>query len=70
MAKKTKSKKSSAEVSVYPDGKTEEKWRAESDMRTLTEAMEIKADKPRHKRALACARDKLADMQKVVDVGV
>jgi len=42
--------------------KEEEKWRAESDLRTLTEAEEIKRDPKRLKYAQDCAREKLVEM--------
>ncbi|MBF5006859.1 hypothetical protein [Diaphorobacter caeni] len=38
-------------------------WRAESDMRTLAEAEEIKRDSKRHKAALAKAAAKIKDLQ-------
>ncbi len=43
----------------------EEAWRAESDLRTLTEAEEICEDPKRHKAAQAMAREKMADMRKI-----
>lgn len=42
------------------------KWRAESDVRTLTEASAIRKDKARFARAQACAKEQLAAMQAVV----
>ena len=36
-----------------------EKWEAESDVRTLTEAERIRADKPRHRRAVKMAREQM-----------
>lgn len=44
-------------------GYDEAKWRAESDMRTLTEAAAIRRDPKRLAAARKCAKDKLADMQ-------
>ena len=44
-----------------PDGD----WRAESDMRTLAEAEEIKRDPKRFKPALAKAAVKIKDLQKL-----
>lgn len=38
------------------------KWRAESDLRTLIEAAEIRKDKKRFAAAQACAKEKLAAM--------
>jgi len=43
------------------------KWRAESDARTLVEAQEIKADRPRHKAALKCLKEQAAATQKALD---
>jgi hypothetical protein len=45
--------------------KEEEKWRAESDLRTLTEAEEIKRDPKRLAMAQACAKEKLIEMAAV-----
>lgn len=39
--------------------KEEERWRAESDARTLREAMEIRKDKKRLKRAKMCINEQL-----------
>lgn len=50
-------------------GSDEQKWQAEDDVRTLTQAQAIMADKQRHNRALKCAREKLAEMQQVVAKG-
>jgi len=47
--------------SIEPD----RDWRAESDMRTLAEAEEIKRDSKRHKAALAKAAEKMKDLQKL-----
>ncbi|MDO8312871.1 MAG: hypothetical protein Q7T25_13125 [Sideroxyarcus sp.] len=40
-------------------------WQAESDLRTLVEAEEIRGDPKRLAAAKACAKDKLVDMAKV-----
>lgn len=45
----------------------EEKWQAESDVRTLAGAKEIMRDKKRHDRAVACAREKVADLKKITE---
>ena len=44
---------------------TEHKWQAESDLRTLMEATEIKRDKRRFGAAQKLAKDRLADIAKV-----
>lgn len=41
----------------------EAKWRAQSDMRTLTEAAAIRRDPKRLAAARKCAKEKLAEMQ-------
>jgi hypothetical protein len=43
----------------------EKKWRAESDVRTLMEADEIRKDKPRYAAAMKCAKGQLAGLEKV-----
>ncbi len=43
--------------------KEEERWRAESDVRTLREAMEIKKDKKRLKRAKKVMQEQLKALQ-------
>jgi hypothetical protein len=43
----------------------EERWRAESDLRTLTEAEEICDDPKRHKAAKSMARQKAREMTKI-----
>lgn len=43
----------------------DDKWRAESDMRTLVEAEEIRRDSKRFAAAQACAKKKIADMKSV-----
>lgn len=45
--------------------KREEQWQAESDMRTLVEAEQIKRDPKRLKRAQECARKKLTEVASV-----
>lgn len=45
----------------------EKRWRAESDMRTLAEAEEIRKDPKRLAAAKAMAKEKLGELQKVVD---
>lgn len=40
-------------------------WRAESDLRTLAEAEEIKKDPKRYKAALEKAKQKIAEMKTV-----
>jgi hypothetical protein len=39
-----------------------DKWRAESDLRTLTEAKLIEKDPTRMKHVKRCAKEKLAEM--------
>lgn len=43
--------------------KSEQEWRAESDMRALAEAEEIRKDPKRLKAALAKAKEKIAELQ-------
>ncbi len=40
-------------------------WQAESDLRTLLDACEIRKDKKRYAAAQAVAKDKLTEMAKV-----
>lgn len=40
-------------------------WQAECDVRTLMEAEKIKADKPRHRRAVGHARKQMDHLKKV-----
>jgi hypothetical protein len=61
-----KSKNKSVPAADVAYAKSDEKWRAESDMRTLAEALAIKKDKPRYKRAMACCKEKLSEMKQVV----
>lgn len=48
-----------------PSNDMEAKYRAESDLRTLVEAQEIKADAKRFKAALAIGREKASALAKV-----
>ena len=48
-----------------PNKADEERWRAEDDMRTLAKAEEIRLDKPRHRRAIAMAKEQVANLQKI-----
>lgn len=52
-------------VAAAPAKPTVDPYQAKADMRTLMEAQKIKADKPRHGRALAAAREHMARLQKV-----
>jgi hypothetical protein len=61
MAKK--SNKSMAVPSVDKD------WQAESDMRTLVLANEIRSDKERFKRALKYAKDMMDDLTEISEAG-
>ena len=45
--------------------KTEEDYQAESDLRTLAQAEEIRGDSKRFKAALAKAKEKIAALQAV-----
>jgi hypothetical protein len=52
---------------VMPAGESKEhgydKWRAESDLRTLTEAKQIEKDATRMKHVRRCAKEKIAEME-------
>lgn len=51
---------------VMPAGSKDDaydKWRAESDLRSLTEAEQIKKDPVRMKHVRRCAREKMAEMK-------
>lgn len=61
MAKKRKSSSKVNSISPFSDAK----WRVESDLRTLTEAEEIRRDPARLKKAQALAKEKLAEMASV-----
>ena len=50
---------SKATIAAYDDAK----WRAQSDMRILTEAAAIRRDPKRLKAAQKAAKEKLAEMQ-------
>lgn len=58
---------------MYPKmgkaSKEDHKYMAEDDCRTLLTAREIKADKARYSRAMKHAREKLANIKKVVEEG-
>jgi hypothetical protein len=43
----------------------EERWRSESDARTLMEAEKIKSDKPRYAKAQSIAKEQAAALLKV-----
>jgi hypothetical protein len=60
MAKAKKSR-----VVGIPGAMADKKWRAESDLRTLLDACEIRKDKARFKAAQAMAKDKVAEMAKI-----
>jgi hypothetical protein len=67
-AQKKAQKKAPALANAVPAGKIskeEQKWRAESDARTLLDAVEIKNDKARLAKAQAIAARKAADFGKV-----
>lgn len=49
--------------------KEEERWQAESDMRTLIEAEKIKADPKRLAAAQKCAKDKMMEVAAVAVEG-
>lgn len=48
---------------ITVNDKSEQDWRAESDMRALAEAEEIRKDPKRLKSALAKAKEKIAELQ-------
>lgn len=64
-----KSKDSPAAVSGGPSKAQEEKWLAESDLRTLIEAEAIKKDKKRFAMAQKCGREQAAALRKVAGNG-
>ncbi|WP_310636025.1 hypothetical protein [Delftia acidovorans] len=45
----------------------EDDWQAKSDMRTLAEAEEIRKDPKRFKAAMAKAKEKLAEIESLLD---
>lgn len=49
------------------DKEREERWAAESDLRSLCEAAKIKADKKRLRRAMDLAKEQMAELKKVSD---
>ncbi|HEY0955817.1 MAG TPA: hypothetical protein VGE36_13715 [Roseateles sp.] len=54
-------KSSSAGISEFDEAK----WRAENDMRTLAQAVEIRKDPKRLTAAKKCAEEKLAEMKAI-----
>lgn len=46
---------------------SEDDWQAKSDMRTLAEAEEIRKDPKRYKAAMAKAKEKLAEIESLLD---
>jgi hypothetical protein len=50
-----------------PSAMDEKRWQAEDDMRTLTRAKEIEADRARMAAAKRIAEQKIKEMQKVVN---
>jgi PHD/YefM family antitoxin component YafN of YafNO toxin-antitoxin module len=46
---------------------SEDDWQAKSDMRTLAEAEEIRKDPKRFKAAMEKAREKLAEIESLLD---
>ena len=49
---------------AYPNAAQERRWRAEEDIRTLTRAAEIKADRARLNAANALANKQVNDLKK------
>ncbi len=47
----------------------EEKWRVESDVRTLTEAMEIRKDRTRFRAAMKAARTMMDNLNSLENDG-
>lgn len=43
----------------------DKKWRAESDLRTLKEAAQIKCDRERMKAAKSCAKEQMKALSKI-----
>ena len=56
---------SAADKKTYGD--YEKKEQAESDLHTLMRAKEIKADKQRMRRAMACAKEKRDELNKAIE---
>ena len=50
-----------------PSKEERERWQAEGDIRTLTEAAKIRADKTRLKRALLYAKKAMRELEDVQD---
>lgn len=46
---------------------SEAEWKAKDDMRTLAEAEEIRKDPKRYKAAMAMAREKLAEIEALLE---
>lgn len=46
---------------------SEAEWKAKDDMRTLAEAEEIRKDPKRYKAAMEKAKEKLAEIQSLLD---
>lgn len=46
---------------------SEDDWQAKSDMRTLAEAEEIRKDPKRYKAAMAMAREKLSEIEALLE---
>lgn len=46
---------------------SEAEWKAKDDMRTLAEAEEIRKDPKRYKAAMAMAREKLSEIEALLD---
>lgn len=52
----------------YAETDGPDKWRIESDARTLEQAEEIKSDKKRYNAAINCMKDKMEDIESVLKV--
>lgn len=55
----------SSEVAVATKSKAYDKWEAENDLRTLTDATKIKKDPNRMANVKRAAKEKLAEMDEV-----
>lgn len=51
------------------DAKREKRWRAESDLRTLRDADDIRNDKERMKAASAVAKEQMNSLQSISKTG-
>ena len=51
------------------DAEREKRWRAESDLRTLREADDIRKDKERMKAAADMAKEQMTSLQSVAAIG-